>query len=442
MEAMHRTGIHLWVVFAVLFGFAESTAHAANARSQNFIVSAPTKALAEEIAIAAENYRRDLAIHWLGAELPKWTDPCPIVAQVAPNLGAGGVTSFIFQDPVRPSEPRGWQMEIQGSRERILDSVLPHEVSHTVFATHFGRPLPRWADEGACTTVEHASERDKQDQFLIRFLTSNRGIPFNRMFAMKKYPPDIMPLYSQGYSLARYLIAQGGPKKFVAFLGDGMASNQWNEATQKHYGFQNLSELQVTWLAWVREAINIPGSDDARDQLARDSRSQSSREQQDSVARSDRARGLASTEVDDRSPERLGSRSKRSGAVRRFEPAQDCNRESDIEIAQAGPDGNRDATPRSRRKQKNVKLASDRLTWYGAQKDRRASISSSPGEIEEPSNETLSNDLEAEDSRATGRYRSVTRPVVINEGRPSGSKKNRPLEPIEWAGVEKNSTRR
>ena len=61
-------------------------------------------------------------------------------------------------------------MSIQGSRQRILDSVLPHEVTHTIFASHFRQPLPRWADEGACTTVEHASERAKQEKMLIEFL--------------------------------------------------------------------------------------------------------------------------------------------------------------------------------------------------------------------------------------------------------------------------------
>ena len=71
-------------------------------------------------------------------------------------------------------------MKIQGSRERILDSVLPHEITHTIFATHFGRPLPRWADEGACTTVEHASEKAKQDKLLIQFLLTDRGIPSTR----------------------------------------------------------------------------------------------------------------------------------------------------------------------------------------------------------------------------------------------------------------------
>ena len=95
-----------------------------------------------------------------------------------------------------------WKMNIQGSRERILDSVLPHEVTHTIFASYFRRPLPRWADEGACTTVEHRSEIAKQERNLIEFLKTGRGIPFSQMFAMKEYPSDVMPLYAQGHSLA------------------------------------------------------------------------------------------------------------------------------------------------------------------------------------------------------------------------------------------------
>src|SRR5262245_33152774 len=217
-------------------------------RSQNFIVSAPTPQLAQEICQAAEKFRRDLAIEWLGRELPPWHGPCPIEAQVAPGLGAGGATSFVFQNNM----PGQWTMKIQGSRERILDSVLPHEVTHTIFATHFGRPLPRWADEGACTTVEHPTEKAKQDRFLVQFLTSDRGIPFNQMYKMTQYPPDILPLYSQGYSLARFFIEQGGKPKFVEYVGEGMRSNNWTATTRKFYGFSSLSDLQLTWVEWVR----------------------------------------------------------------------------------------------------------------------------------------------------------------------------------------------
>lgn len=218
-------------------------------RTTNFVINAPTPQMAKEIGDSAERFRRDLAIEWLGRELPRWSEPCPVTAHVSPNMGAGGATSFYFDR----GRPFGWRMTIQGSRERLLDSVLPHEVTHTIFATHFGGPLPRWADEGACTTVEHASEQQRQKQMLVTFLTTGRGIAFNRMYAMKEYPSDILPLYAQGFSLARYLIAQGGKRKFIEYVGDGMRGENWTAATQKHYGIKNLSQLQVTWLDWVRQ---------------------------------------------------------------------------------------------------------------------------------------------------------------------------------------------
>jgi hypothetical protein len=53
--------------------------------------------------------------------------------------------------------------------------------------------------------------------------------------------------------VARYLIAQSGKQKYVQFVGDGMRSNNWPEAVRQHYGFADLSDLQVTWLEWVRQ---------------------------------------------------------------------------------------------------------------------------------------------------------------------------------------------
>lgn len=221
----------------------------ADHRTQNFLVSAASPEVARALGDAGEIYRRELALEWLGHELPPWHEPCPIRVQVGPHLGAGGATSFMFDR----GRPFGWQMTIQGSYDRLLDSVLPHEILHMLFATHFGRPLPRWADEGAATSVEHVSEKRKQDHLLVNFLTTGRGIAFNQLFAMKEYPQDILPLYSQGFSLVRFLIAQGGKRKFVEYVGDGMNWNNWTAATRQHYGFQSLSELQLTWLDWVRQ---------------------------------------------------------------------------------------------------------------------------------------------------------------------------------------------
>jgi hypothetical protein len=227
---------------------------AASHRTANFVVEAPTDVLARRIGDAAEQYRHDLAIEWTGRPLPRWSRPCPIHAQVAAHLGAGGATSFVFDN----GEVFNWTMTIQGSEQRILDSVLPHEITHTIFASHFRRPLPRWADEGACTTVEHPVERARQHRLLIEFLTTGRGIAFPQMFAMREYPADVLPLYSQGYSLARYLIERGGRHKYVSFVGDGLAGDDWSAALARHYGVGGVAQLQHQWLDWVKQGCPAP----------------------------------------------------------------------------------------------------------------------------------------------------------------------------------------
>ena len=144
-------GAGLGVLLTLAAGLAGHTCPAAGYRTANFVIEAPTDDLARKLGDAAEQYRHTLAVEWTGAALPRWSRPCPITAQVAQHLGAGGATSFVFDQ----GEVFNWTMTIQGSEERILDSVLPHEITHTIFASYFRQPLPRWADEGACTTVEH-----------------------------------------------------------------------------------------------------------------------------------------------------------------------------------------------------------------------------------------------------------------------------------------------
>lgn len=254
--------LRLAVALVGLLGFS-SASHAqwprgplarpqAQLRSENFIVVAANPELARQVLDAAESMRHDLAVHWLGQPLPRWPAPCPITVLAGPKLGAGGSTSFTMGN----GHVANWRMNVQGSVERILDSVLPHEITHTILATHFavlGVPVPRWADEGACTTVEHASERAKHDHFLVEFLSQGRGIPFATMFTLRDYPADIMPLYAQGYSVSAFLIAQGGPRRFVQFLEDGMKSDDWVRATEKHYGYPKIGKLQTAWNQWVSD---------------------------------------------------------------------------------------------------------------------------------------------------------------------------------------------
>ncbi len=245
MEAgKNRQGIALFFAICVGTFAIAPAAIAANYRTQNFLIQAPTPDLARAVGEAAEAYRRDLAVHWLGNPIPPWPTPCP-VRVIAGNMPAQGVTTY-NRAPVRD-----FQMEVVGTPERILDSVLPHEVTHTVLATHFGRPLPRWADEGICTTVEHDAERSKHEAKLREFLASRRGIAMNRMFLLTEYPNDVLPLYAQGYSVCRFLIEQQGPQAFIGFLEGYMQHPSWTDNIRQHYGYESLAELQDYWLGWV-----------------------------------------------------------------------------------------------------------------------------------------------------------------------------------------------
>lgn len=224
---------------------------AAQYETANFSVdNAPTLKLAKEFCETAERCRHDLAILWLGESMPDWSAPCPIKVHVGEYLGAGGSTTFVFQG----GEVYGWEMDIQGSAERILDSVLPHEITHMVFASHLREPVPRWLDEGAATSVEHDSEKEKYRKMIRHFLREDvrKCLPFNRMVALKEYPEDVMPFYAQGFSVVEYLLAVGGHRRLVRFAEAGVKSKNWNVALREHYGFENLGDLQKNyWVKWV-----------------------------------------------------------------------------------------------------------------------------------------------------------------------------------------------
>lgn len=229
------------------------------AHSENFIVFASSPEWAQQVARAAEDYRRDLAIRWLGKELPGWPERCPIHVTAGPNLNASGETKF---SPTQYGVGN-WMMSVHGTPQRVLDSVLPHEISHTILATHFARYahqnryVPRWADEGACTTVEHEAEKRKHRHYLRQFLQTGRGLAFNQMFVLKDYPSDILPLYAQGHSAVQFLIDQSSPRAFVEFLEAGMETGRWESALNEHYDYETIGEFQTLWNKWLYDGSPV-----------------------------------------------------------------------------------------------------------------------------------------------------------------------------------------
>jgi hypothetical protein len=220
----------------------------ASSRTQNFIVDAPTAAIAEQVGQYAEYYRREKAVQWLGQEMPPWSEPCPLRVTLTMN-GSGGATSFAFDR----GRILGQNMNIEGSLDRILASVLPHEITHTVFAQYYRQPVPRWADEGGAVLSEDEWERQRHDSLVRSILNApGRAIPLRRLFAMREYPNDVMVLYAEGYSVTNFLVGQSNRQTFLAFVNQGMR-NGWDDAARKYYNYNRVEDLEQAWLQQLRD---------------------------------------------------------------------------------------------------------------------------------------------------------------------------------------------
>jgi hypothetical protein len=224
----------------------------AQARTTNFLIYAPTPQIAQKVGEYAEHYRREKAIQWLGQEMPTWPQPCPLHVQVTMEPPSGA-TSFHFGH----GQVLSMKMEIQGPLDRLLASVLPHEITHTVFAHHFRQPVPRWADEGGSVLSEDDLERERHDKLTRSILNQGRQIPLRNLLALKEYPREVICLYAEGFSLSDYLVKRSDRRTFLAFIGHGMQYG-WDSASQSYYGHRTVEELEAAWLKHLRDTKHQP----------------------------------------------------------------------------------------------------------------------------------------------------------------------------------------
>ncbi|MBQ9127745.1 MAG: hypothetical protein IJY15_08300 [Thermoguttaceae bacterium] len=96
-SARNEGGVSLlWSVLGATFFLlaTSSNALAATFRTANFIVHADSAVFARQVGEAAEQYRKDLAVLWLGRVLPNWSNPCVVTVKTGETLGPGGETVF------------------------------------------------------------------------------------------------------------------------------------------------------------------------------------------------------------------------------------------------------------------------------------------------------------------------------------------------------------
>jgi RNA polymerase sigma factor (sigma-70 family) len=232
-------------------------------KTANFVVTAPTETMARVMAHDAEHHRKELAEKWLRAELPAWSKPCTLHYTSA--IGAtNGATTFTFGRKAGAPTLETAEMELRGEFLKVLETALPHEVTHTVLASHLKRPIPRWADEGIALQAESPQSHADHDAKARELLNAGRGIRLRVLFRMTDYPQDLLVTYAQGHSLVRFLLTREIDSKsntpesrLLKFVDAGSAENtaeSWDKAARDHFGFKTMDALEEAWLDALRAA--------------------------------------------------------------------------------------------------------------------------------------------------------------------------------------------
>jgi hypothetical protein len=216
-------------------------------RTRNFVVYAEEAAIAKQVGQLAESHRTTLAKRWLGKKPPDWSSPCRIDVTLSLER-IEGVTSVSFSDGAVVS----LRVKVKGPLNRILNGPLPHELTHAIFAHHFGFQAPRWADEGGAILSEDSVQGERQGKSFQQILADERQIPLRRFLALRDYPADMQCLYAQGHSVSSFLVDAKGHRTFLAFIREGM-DNGWDEAVRGQFGYDSVEDLEEAWLRWVSD---------------------------------------------------------------------------------------------------------------------------------------------------------------------------------------------
>lgn len=219
---------------------------AASAAANNFqSYQRQNEELTKQILNHAERCYLEIGRAWFGRDLPPLPEKCTITYTIGRAGLSSGETVW-----ARPGM-QDIQMRVNGSYERLMIDTIPHEVTHLVLRMGLGHELPRWMDEGACTSTESDSFITWHENKLIEYLRENRIPPLNVTLAMTQYPEDALPFYSQSVSLCRFLIGSHGHEKFLDLARTFRANGSWTLSFRELYGYESLPQLQDAWMDWV-----------------------------------------------------------------------------------------------------------------------------------------------------------------------------------------------
>lgn len=155
---------------------------------------------------------------------------------------------------LRPGTMLHRRINLAADDRNLMDSTLPHEVTHVVVGDLLGGKAPRWANEGMAVLAEQMSRIQYYDQVLNRALKAGGWFPIKRLMLMRRYPsrPHLALYYAQSTSLVLYFVSRKDNATFIRFLRQAQRG-RYLPALRRFYGVRSYLDLQRRWHTAARE---------------------------------------------------------------------------------------------------------------------------------------------------------------------------------------------
>src|SRR5262245_18286937 len=248
------------VVFSFFFAAVLATSRVEGAgfvHSPNFTVYTPpvpsqeaADVYAKTVLDRAEQLRKQIAIEWLGQELP------PSIGQVQINVTFSNepdsALTWVKDHPDRKLHA----LFIETSAGQLPQGLLAHEMVHCVLATRYPHPrrMPAWLEEGIASQYDDAQRQKTRQRILSWFVTTSQWPRLVPVLTAERVHSDDTDAYTLPDTVTELLLERGNRQKLLQF-GELVGQVGLDRALNQCYGIAGAADLEQLWQA--RYARNI-----------------------------------------------------------------------------------------------------------------------------------------------------------------------------------------
>ena len=235
----------------------------------NFRILHQDEALARQVAAKAEAARTQFTAFWSGSKTRvRWAPRCdlylyPTASQFAEETRQSAESPGFSTSELSGGRVTQRVIRLRADHAKMIEAVLPHEITHVVLADLFPvRQIPRWADEGMAVLSEPIAEQGLRASDLAGPLASGNVFDMTTLMTTD-YPADPLRamFYAESISVTRYLVSQGTPPQFVAFVKESQTLGI-EPALRKSYGIKGFADLDRRWRSFAQEKVAETASND------------------------------------------------------------------------------------------------------------------------------------------------------------------------------------